>query len=175
MVLKLTKVPSLCAGVRMYWTALFSGFESTFIEKNAGNKTDVFPQKVPGEKRYLAVIMSIPPPGGAKQDYSSFSKPWRTRATPRPWNWAQRSLIGALMVSSLKAPYSGAQNPLTYFLMAKMKLTEGMSDSRAADLQYFWGRTDVEERGRERWAASRSRGIIFELEHACARLHMWTC
>lgn len=45
-------------------------FESTFIEKNTGNKTDVFPQKVPGEKRYLAVIMGISPPGGAKQDYS---------------------------------------------------------------------------------------------------------
>lgn len=39
------------------------------------NGTDSFPQRVPKEKSYLALLKRIPPPGGAKQDYSSFSKP----------------------------------------------------------------------------------------------------
>lgn len=173
-VVRLTTVPSLYAGIRMCWAALFSGVKHLHWKKNAGNKTDVFPQKVPGEKRYLAVIMSIPPPGGAKQDYSSFSKPERTRAMAQPWNWAQRSLIGALMVSSLKPSYSGAQNRLTYFLMAKMKLTEGMPQELQT-CSIFEGEQTWGERGRKRWAALRSWGSIFELVHACARLHMWTC
>lgn len=64
--------------------------------KNSGNKTDVFPQKVPGEKSYLAVIMSIPPPGGAKQDYSSFSDKGNGRAmklSPAIFDWCLDGVI----------------------------------------------------------------------------------
>lgn len=52
------------------------------------------------------------------------------KLSPAIFDWC---LDGVISEASLLR----AQNRLTHFLVAKMKSTEGMSNSRAADLHYF--------------------------------------
>lgn len=130
-------------------------------------KKHSFPKRGPIENSYMRLIMRIPPPGGAEQDYTLFSRPWWVTQSLlwlyRPWNWVQGSLIVALMVSwrisrchfwSLYTERLSAPN-LTYFLLFFRRLkwngARGCLSQAQQTSEYLWQRAVIKEQRRNKW------------------------